>query len=523
MIRFTVGFRSGGKPAEPLMKRALLFLFFIVSLFVFADEAPQTQEPDPLASGSMQFPVSGLEFDHVETTDIHLEDSDFLPVPEWNGEIPETALLFKNIIEKHAEALKIELGEKEYFKEVARDKVLDKATFPDFGRAEVNSIDHHEFVRVVSYRDHFSYVFVDIDKIPVESKSFRRYIARQHIDAGKKDERGWKPGRDVVLVKMKNGKIESTEYLPRHPPFSESWWGDYLLASISGKVTKNDVIFATLCTLPQVAIATCVSSVKYFVTDPGSDFDWVNPAASTIYSMAISTFNSFYRNIVYRGTESSKLAKLTGLSLLYNYSFAIATGGVMHIFRVWPGNWTLHVHLLANAVLHNLGRKAWYKIPENNTKSRRNAENNVKVKLLGKTIEVNRATVEQQAIYLMGPYTLKTIGLVGLGVAVSLPIIGQVDWGTLMLLGSVPVVNWYARYHAKKHNIPWYDEVAMDREELERRKIGLPRAILRSALSFGRMLLKPIKKTCSMVLIKGSSLKGPFQGRSAKEPTINWK
>ncbi len=459
-------------------------------------EVPLPETASASLTGPENVPVS-------QETTIYLSEEDLKEPLNWKSHeaavLPEAFQVFRET-ERVAAHLKETLSPEEFEIRLEKDDIT--ANVPGLGRAELNIIDGVHFVRVVHERSKLSLLFLDESKISPKSKHLAQFIARQHLDAGDMRPNGSKPGRDTVLVWMKDGEVSRTQYRPRHFPMTPGWWADQWRATVKG-ANKGDYMFGTFCAALQTGSSACVSGIKT-VLEPGTSFDAIPLGLTALFAMVLGTWNSTYRNWTYRGSDFSKLLKLSSVSLLFAYSLAIMQKGSAQVFNVVfldPVSLGITAHIITNTVMHNLGRKAWQQLPEIRNSMRANT-GNLFLPMFGKRVDtgISLASFENQMIYLV-PFTLKLMGLVGLGVGITIPGIGvHIDSGTLMLLASVPLARWLVVKYAEKVHYAHANLIRESWEKFKALPMALPRAVFGLAGRSLRWLGQTVAATCGGII-----------------------
>ncbi len=481
---------------------------------------------DPVDSlPGFEFERAHLE-DGPEPTEVHerfvtITDEFFEPSADsqevLRDVIPRALTSAKVMLEK---AARFEYGFGWKALETRIDENETVVPFPD-GKGELNSIDGVYFPRIVDTESKVSIAFLDEDRIDPDSPHLRQYIARQHIDAGDKGKWGGKPGRDLVIVWLRDGKVTRSEYLPRYFPGSPAWIADYWHATYK-KAEGPDRMFGLYCGGLQVAAASCLALGKYW-TNPADGFDGAPILFSALFGYGIAAWNSMYQNWIYRGNSLSQMAKLWAVSYAFAYSVVGYKDGVAWIIHFDdPKALLTHAHIFWNTFLHNLGRKAWYGVPQLMKTFRKASFAGTKaITLFGKTYDTGIKTMswEQQKYYLI-PYSLKLVGLVGLGYQISLPFINRpitlwgydvpipliskpIDLGTLLLIGSIPIAHSIVVHFAEELNHPKAPEMRARWETLKRSPITIPKSIFSFAY---RQLVKVGRLTgraCSNLIAAG--------------------
>ncbi len=380
--------------------------------------------------------------------------------PEWEKVSPQVLKEITPLVQgahEHAANLRKDVGEEQFRQLVSKNNVVYE--IEGVGRAKYNKVDNSYFIRAVHEKTKIVLLFLDKNEVTSNSKHLRQIVARQHLDAGEVDHRGARKGRDVVLVWTDENKIVSTDYHPRFVPGTGEWWADYWHASVKAP-GRGDVALGCLCGALQAGAAFCVSGLKTAI-DPSTPHDNIPMIMSGAFGFTIGVFGTTYRNISYRGSSLAKIGKLSAVSLLYAYSLKFMhADGTATLYRFGEmATWLIHQHIFTNTLLNNFGRSAWQRVPEIRNWMRK-GNGTIDLTILGHRIApgLSRATFEYQMLYLI-PFTLKLVGLVGLGPGVEMPIFGKIDSGTIALFASIPLAQWVVLKVARYYKYPRVDEI----------------------------------------------------------------
>ncbi len=395
--------------------------------------------------------------------------------------------------------------------EALQERIDSNRTLKEFadGKGELNAIDGVFFPRIVDAESKASIIYLDEDRVKRDSLHLKQYIARQHIDSGDKTKWGNKPGRDLVVVWMKDGKMTNSEYLPRNYPGSPGWFADYWHATYK-KAEKPDHVFGLWCAGLQVAAATCLSVGKY-MHDPSGGFETGPIFFSALFGYGIAAWNSMYRNWVYRGSELSQTAKLWAVSYSFAYSVIVWKNGAVWVTHILdPNALLIHAHVFWNTAFHNMGRKAWYGVPKL-MQSFRNQTGTKILSLFGKEYDTHiKATTWAQQKYYLIPYSLKLVGLVGMGLNITLPLIGhKVDLGTLLLLGSIPVAHASVVHFAERQNHPDAPKMREHWDKMKWLPITVPKSMFTFAARQGAKLISMMGKGCARLVTRSAHTTAP--------------
>ncbi|MBI1861733.1 MAG: hypothetical protein HYR96_12525 [Deltaproteobacteria bacterium] len=423
--------------------------------------------PLPFAESDSGSAAPDLEIESPslpDATHVHIEitEADFRAPPDWDSlkdRVLADIIPMVERLESELEILKLREGN-----HLAKYLTTNTQSFELPGlRGEINAIDHHPFFRIVHADTKLSVLLVD-EKIAPESHHLRQVVARQHIDAGEEDPKGRKSGRDTVVVRRQGDRLVS-EYLPRHIPGSPDWWGDYYHASYK-ETQLGDYALASYCTVMQMGLASCLGLTRWML---GTSFDVAPIVISGIFAALIGSRVGLYRTWSYRGSEASKILKLSEVGFANAYAITIISKGANVVFNITdPHSLLLHSSIAFNNACNQKGRVSWQKVAEIRERLRYSAgEYDLTAfferwtpkgflhwlsKTLGTkdaTVKIGRANFYNQNIYLI-PFTLKLAGLVGVGAKVTLPFLGyQIDTGPLLLLASIPIALWVVSQYGK--------------------------------------------------------------------------
>ena len=247
------------------------------------------------------------------------------------------------------------------------------------GKAEMTSLDGARITRVAHMPTQLSFVVVDSSKVALDSAHLRRFVARQLIDAGKTR---WdlQEGRDTILVIRNGGKEFETKFVARPKPWTRAWWRANWDATWK-KPTLHDLLVPGLFwgtvqavlmwILVGIKLVTHGAAYAPSIAAVIPILGWSLPVPWTVvftfgYGMFFGTINSAYNNWNYRGR--SRFRQLIKGAVFMSLPFALAVIGLDAGFGVLSpltlaGWWGL-AHLAFNIVTNNIGKVAWYRIPQ---------------------------------------------------------------------------------------------------------------------------------------------------------------
>lgn len=310
--------------------------------------------------------------------------------------------------------------------------------------------------------------FVYLPKIEglVESKHFKQFLARQHLDAGRSDGLS---GRDVVIrfmddIQSKGSKdlynlfsyivepkpslltTEIKKIFGVNVPIPFIAWGrDWWRGTVKGS-DKSTALFGAVCGIVQAGL-TCIPEAIGALQ--GHDFHVAPVALSAAFGSTIGMFISTYKNIMNRGvsqlwraTKSGSIGALFTVLLVYFSDKGLSSFNVTTLAGV-----SFTIAAAVNIIVQQYAKTSWYNFAR--IRERLNITRGAfkfNVPLLGQ-VQWQKSAVDNQVMY-APPFTIKQLDL--------LEAIESKDWGLgkILLVGSVPWVQaWNLSYLEKLEKI----------------------------------------------------------------------
>ena len=397
----------------------------------------------------------------------------------------------------------------------AIDKNLLKAQQNGF-RGEMTRVDGKPVIRVILDEHNAAFYLADDSTHPSgeESSHWKRLVYQQHFDAGEPLPNGAKPGRDVVALWYdENGRISAEKIYPKPTPLSVQALKEYFAGAASSPRLPTGWFSVGL----QFSIDSVISGYRWAVTGADPSFDPIPSITSFVFAMGIGTWNGSYQKLVIeRGSNTSKYLKLYSISVAfaatmytlqatYGYLTNQSIGHGWDLFHPGtPGGANLWAHMLFTSALHNMNRKGLYAVPAIRKKNGENVGYKNFPSDRFPILKIKRSDFETQSFYGIG-FALKQIGLRGIGdnfarlamtdilpasFLVALPALAgvtlNVDYGTLLLVLSVPPIYYNVYRYAKSRNHP-AEEVATHRKNFIHAlsaPVSVPYIVAHSAIEF---------------------------------------
>ncbi len=465
--------RIGCRKTQRLIASSVTLWSFTFSIFSFGNKPghpsayPQNGTPQE-NSPQIDTQIDPSALPETTLFPIEITEAHFVPPPDW-AQIQESVLRdaqpMVHTLSAELQKLRSRFSPSQLNENLTKNET--KWEIPGF-RGELNQVDGRPMLRIVHHATRLALLYIPHD-IAEDSPHLRQIIARQHIDAGEADPKGRKPGRDTVVIRyagLTSDTLQTAQslhrYFPRHPPGSPAWWNDYSAATYTTPHVGAYAL-ASYCAALQVGAAACIGGLRVALGDGNIDFEYSPMILSGLFAALIGMFASSYRVWTYRGSQTSKILKLTSIGLLYAYSLAIVRGGSATVFSITdPECLLLHATIHTNTLLNQKGRVAWQKLAEIRENLRYSSgqydlaplveklapEINVRDSSGKSTATVSRASFFNQTLYLI-PFSFKLGGLIGIGAKVTLPLAGwQLDSGPLLLVASIPAALWVVSRYA---------------------------------------------------------------------------
>ena len=258
----------------------------------------------------------------------------------------------KERLEDYARRRELEVGPDGFQQELEKNEILVKD--PAIGKAEMTVVEGRRFIRVTHAPTELSFLFLDADSVPRDSKHLRQIIARQFFDAGS-DRADGRRGRNPVVIWQRDGRTIETEFheKPRFP--SRDWWRQYWQATYKAP-TSSTLRYGLFMGAVQGLLALGVGGLKLLLL--GSPISLAPVVFTIVFGTAVGVYISTYRNWTYRGSAFAQLLKSALISAAFAYPVIVFTNGLLSLTLI------ANAVILFNIGLNNLGKVAWQAIPK---------------------------------------------------------------------------------------------------------------------------------------------------------------
>lgn len=350
---------------------------------------------------------------------------------------------------------------------------------PKVGQAELNTINGKPFVRIVHFKTELSFGLAPHGSIDLNSEHFKKYVARQHIDAGKGRLDG-EYGRDFIYITLDNWdyNIDVAALNPknyneykRYKMNTKEYWEEYWVATKS-KPKAADVSFGIFCGIQQGALTFCVGNGLNNLNqiyEIGLDPINVLPTSIfvTVWGSMFGTISSTFKNWVNRGPDVRRTLKNMTNGIL----FQVAMTGIMRPegFATFALNtimgWYEVLKVYGASYVSNRAKPNWY---NNGVLRERMGISKKKVEFkLGKLkikTPWKQSNFEQQVVFYMPAFITRFLERTNL----LLP--PQIPAGFFLLMSTVPFSEYLFLKHATKKAIETRHPVAIEMAKKARTK-----------------------------------------------------
>jgi hypothetical protein len=249
---------------------------------------------------------------------------------------------------KMLESIKAIHGEKAFLEKLSTPPNIVCNEMPELGVMEFSNVDGVPIGKIRHQKSGVAFLLYDEDLHNRSSAHFKRYVAKQHYDAGQTrtektyvDEAGkrrkFKLGRDTILMGIKSvpdAELEGqfgpgmVEVLPRQRGLGPWWQATYK------RPTTDDFVLGVFAGIAQ-ALTTGALAWGLSQLLPGFDNHGA-PAAialwGQLFGTTIGTLQSTYSNWRNRGPKWARQAKTQSVSLAYYLGvYLITTSGAQHL------------------------------------------------------------------------------------------------------------------------------------------------------------------------------------------------
>ncbi|MEK7691623.1 MAG: hypothetical protein AAB425_11450, partial [Bdellovibrionota bacterium] len=342
----------------------------------------------------------------------------------------------------------------------------------------LTNLEGFPVVRVTLEGDPQSYVIANESFVFPETTGFRKYVARQHMEAG--ESAGFR-GRPVtvlwrhapfsseaekvvdqvgILEASARSRVIETQSIEEIPQLKKGWSRakvrEWLDATYK-PATAKDAAIGVACGLMQIGMTACLTAAKIGLSDQltmSGDFihQMVAPSVlSMLFGGAIGTWNSTYRSIVYRGPDWWRTTKgMLLTSFPFAYSLMLWQGGVdpraltvienvgydeagKIVVTMGATGLFIHMRVMLNSVLNNVAKVGFQDINKMREQER--------------VVSGTQANIESQVVSTIGPYMLKMTDLTDVAIRM-----GEVNVkiGSVAMLTSIPLVHYATLRYAEE-------------------------------------------------------------------------
>ncbi len=241
---------------------------------------------------------------------------------------------------------------------------------------EEDGVEEGMILKIVDNKSGLVWLFVDTDKISIDSKALDVYIARQKINAGQNTVPRQR-GRDVFRIGMSFSKLENVfspgsisvedlqmEMYKRHKFYESGHWKDFWKTNyITPKVPESfiETAFALAVKTGMVvsihSLLVGMDRYMYHFLPQNYKFDWLLLGLNIVLDSVTGPYNNTLRNIMNGGhTRLERMARRSIIATAFNFTYSILNkGGISHLNILDVDGLTNVLMIFANVALVRIG------------------------------------------------------------------------------------------------------------------------------------------------------------------------
>jgi hypothetical protein len=272
-----------------------------------------------------------------------------------------------------------ELGPEKFEDELDRDQI---AFDVDGTPVEFTSIEGYPAARVVHQKSGVALTFLENGMVNSDSKALLRYLAHQHINAGRKrpdkfyiDENGKErfiQGRDQIFVWETGGELDKVQLKPRPPEYTKEWWKTYwryAKQNPTAYTVRTGLMSATAQSVSSVVLAGLFTwTARMLGADiPDHETPAVVAALSFVFGGTLGVWSRFYQNVRSSGSPKAKQRKdeVVNVAMVLGIK-AVSPDGLLKTFDIFDASravsaWSNILQFILGWKINNSVKQPWNK------------------------------------------------------------------------------------------------------------------------------------------------------------------